>query len=288
VEPGKYSFMAEATARLRAAHQVLDDDPKILDDPLVLALLGDDTRAQVLHEIERHSSWYMKRARTLTIVRSRFTEDQLRIAIDRGVSQYVILGAGLDTSPYRAGHPGEPLATWEIDHPDSQRWKLDRLRAAGIEWRENLHHVAIDFESRSLLDGLLANGFDPGAPTFFSWLGVLYYLQPDSVTETFRQMASCSTGSGLVFDFVVSDDHLTGEERAAVEKVAAFAESRGEPWLTRYAPEDLQAVLQELGFGRVEYFSRDRATAAYLAGRSDGLALDPAIEMMSAVVTVPQ
>jgi methyltransferase (TIGR00027 family) len=276
--------MAEAAALMRAAHQLFDDEPKLLEDPLAVTLLGDELIQQLRDARERHSSWYMKKARTLAILRSRFTEERLRDALARGVTQYVILGAGLDTSPYRPGHPGESLTTFEIDHPDTQRWKLDRLRAAGVDVRDNLRHMTIDFERQSLLDGLVANGFDTAQPTFFSWLGVIYYLRPEVVADTFRQIASCAPGTGLVIDFVVSDDDLSPDERATVAKVEAFAASQGEPWLTRVSPAALQALLSEAGFGRVEYVSRDKATAMYLTGRTDDLSLDASIQLMSAVV----
>lgn len=269
---------------LRAAHQVLDQEPRVLEDPLAVTLLGDDTAARLHRQRDQHSTWYMKRARTLAIVRSRYTEDCLRAALDRGATQYVILGAGLDTSPYRPGHPGEQLMTFEIDHPDTQRWKLERLRAAGIVFRDNLRHLAIDFERQSLLDVLDENGFDFRRPAFFSWLGVIYYLRPDAAQNTFRQIASCAPGSGLAFDFVVSDADLDAAEREAVARIMSFAESQGEPWLTRSTPRDMQEQLRGTGFNTVEYVSRDEATARYLADRGDGLVLDASIQLMSAVI----
>lgn len=284
MQPGRYSYMAEAAAQLRAAHQVLDDEPKVLEDPLAVSLLGPDTERSLLEDRERHDAWFMKRARTLAIVRSRYTEEKLAGAIDRGVGQYVVLGAGLDTSSYRPGHPSAKVMTFEVDHPDTQEWKLDRLREAGIESRDNLRHVAVDFERRTLLDGLLENGFDLARPAFFSWLGVIYYLHPDAVEATYRQIASCATGSGLALDFVVSDGELGERDRESVATIMDFAESRGEPWLTRYSPGELEALLRRTGFAEVEYLSRAAATQAYLAGRQDGLMLHTAIQLMSAVV----
>jgi len=284
MESGKYSYMAEATALFRAAHQVFDDEPKILLDPLAVTLLGSDTEHTLHAERERHASWHAKRARTLAVVRSRYTEDQLVAAIGRGVTQYVILGAGLDTSAYRPGHPGETLRTYEIDHADTQAWKLARLAEAGIEIRANLQHIPVDFERQSLLDALTAHGFDLTQPAFFSWLGVIYYLHPEAGIETCRQIARCAPGSQLVLDFVVSDALLSESEREAVATVSAFVAQRGEPWLSRFAPDELQGLLRAAGFGAVDYFSRERATATYLKDRTDGLSLDPAIQLMSAVV----
>ena len=99
--------MAEAVAQFRAAHQIHDAEPRVLADPLALTLLGPEAVAKIESSRKLHLSWYMKRGRTIAIVRSRYTEDQLAEMIAQGVRQYVILGAGLDTSPYRPGHPGE-------------------------------------------------------------------------------------------------------------------------------------------------------------------------------------
>ena len=283
MEPGKRSVMAEGTALFRAAHQLIDDDPKILQDPLALAVLG-VTAEKIEADRERLSKPYLKQARTLAVMRSRYTEDELAASIDRGITQYVVLGAGLDTSPYRSGHAAERLNTFEVDHPATQRWKLERLRKAGIRTRENLKHVAIDFERESLADGLERNGFDRGQPAFFSWLGVLYYLRHESVLETFRYVAGTANGSEIVMDFMVDDASLDAARRESVRKASAYVASIGEPWLTRYSSDELAGILRDIGFSQVTYFSNELATERYLKDRSDGLSLDPLIQMMAAIV----
>ena len=284
MEAGKYSHMAEQTALFRAAHQVLDHDPKILLDPLALTLLGKETETRINAQREFYTKPHIVKARTFTIMRSRFTEDELSAAIDRGVTQYVILGAGLDTSPYCAGHPSQKIDTYEVDHPDTQRWKLDRLEEAQIPLRENLRHVAIDFERQSLIEGLAKSEFDFGQATFFSWLGVTYYLRPESVRSMFRQIATSAPSSQLIFDFVVDDSELDEVGRQDVAKISIYAEKQKEPWLSRYSPEQLQDILRQDGFNEIFYFSHERATARYLKDRSDSLAVHPAIQMMSAIV----
>jgi methyltransferase (TIGR00027 family) len=283
MEPGKRSQMAEGTALFRAAHQLLDDDPKILVDPLALPVLGANA-ADIEANRDRHSKPFMVQNRTLAVMRSRFTEDELAASIGRGVTQYVVLGAGLDTSPYRPGHVAGQLCTFEIDHPDTQRWKLARLRAAGIPSRDNLRHVPIDFERQSLGEGLEQSGFDRSQPAFFSWLGVMYYLQEKSALDTFRYIAGLPPGSQVVLDFMLDDASLDEARRASVRRAIDYLETIGEPWLTRCAPGTLEQTLREIGFREATWFSNELATARYLEGRSDGLSLDPLIQMMSAIV----
>lgn len=284
MESGKHSYMAEGSAYLRAVHMELDGEPKILDDPLAATLLGSDFTDRLATDRERLNKPALIKARSLIIMRSRFAEDELSAAIDRGVTQYVLLGAGLDTSPYRAGHPSQPIQTFEIDHPDTQRWKLERLNAAGIRIRDNLQHVAVDFEKDSLGERLAAHGFDSKQPTFFSWLGVSYYLNRESVLDIFRFVSRLPSPSQLVFDFVMSDSEINDTERDAMKNITELVEKYGEPWLCRFGPAELEQTLHEIGFDRTVHFSHAQATEKYFEGRTDGLHLDFTTQMMSAIV----
>jgi methyltransferase (TIGR00027 family) len=276
--------MAEGTALLRAAHQILDDDPKILDDPLAVKLLGANTRERIDADLERQQSSYLRNARTFAVLRGRYVDDELTATIARGVRQYVILGAGLDTTPYRSAHPGKELATFEVDHPDTQRWKLERLERANIPIPPNLQHVTIDFEHQSLDEALAAAGFDFDLPTFFSWLGVTYYLTPDRVFDTFRFVAKMPPASQITFDFTLADSELDAEGLEGFKTISRHLEKYGEPWLARFSPGQLAQDLRKLGFGEVTHFNQKMARDLYLRDRADGLALNPMMQLMSAIV----
>ncbi len=284
MEAGKHSRMAEGAAYLRAVHMLVDGEPKILNDPLARTLLEPDLEDKIAADRKRLARPELVKARSLMVMRSRFAEDELTAAIATGVTQYVILGAGLDTSPYRNDHPARQVQTFEIDHPDTQRWKLEKLSSAGIQLRDNLRHIAVDFEHDSLAEKLLAGGFDDGQPAFFSWLGVSYYLQPESVFDIFKYVASLPSPSQLVFDFVMGDAELNEIERKAIEKITALVEQFGEPWLSRFGPTELQQTLHKAGFDKTFHLSRDLASRKYFEDRTDGLCLDFTTQMMSAIV----
>jgi methyltransferase (TIGR00027 family) len=284
VEAGKHSYMAEGTALLRAAHQVLDDEPKILQDPLAVTLFGANTEELINADLERMQSSYLRNARTFAVLRGRFVDDELTSALERGVTQYVILGAGLDTTPYRTWHASQKLATFEVDHPDTQRWKLEKLSQAGISAPPNLKYVDIDFERQTLPDRLAASGFDANAPTFFSWLGVTYYLRPESVFETLRFAGGLAPATQIVFDFTLADSELDKAGLEGFARISAHLEKYGEPWLARFAPATLEDELRNFGFNQVSYFSHERARERYLKDRADGLSLNPMMQLMSAVV----
>ena len=284
MESGQHSYMAEATAMLRAMHQVVDDEPKVLDDPLAVRILGDRARRNLDASLERFQTPWLIKARTFAIMRSRFMEDHLAAAIKNGVSQYLILGAGLDTSAYRTAALRSDVQVFEVDHPDTQAWKLNRLSEARIEVPGNVTFVAVDFETQKLDQELCGRGFETGRTTFVSWLGVTYYLERGSVMETLRFISGLGSGTCLVFDFALEPAAVDEVERAAISKVSNVVASNNEPWLTHFLPGVLHEELEKLGFKDVLHLGRDDATRRYLKDRSDGLQLSDTLHVIFARV----
>src|SRR5215831_1547529 len=181
VEERPASRTAIGVAVLRALHELHDDSPKLLRDPIIPLLLGDE----VLQQAKANQEWLQDplttALRSHVVLRSRYTEDCLHEAVDSGTRQYVILGAGFETFAYRQPAWAEPLRIFEVDHPASQRAKVERLRLAGISIPTNVEFVAADFESASaqsasLREVLSLSSLDLTAPAFFFCLGVLVYL----------------------------------------------------------------------------------------------------------------
>jgi methyltransferase (TIGR00027 family) len=281
---GKPSFMAEAVALFRAAHQIIDDDPKILDDPFAIPILGPETADTIDEKLQSLRQPYLKKARALIVARSRYTEDELIAATRRGVSQYVILGAGLDTSAYRLPPEVGRLALFEVDHPDTQQWKLDRLRAAGIKAPDNLRYVGADLNQQSLPDALAAHEFDTAKPAFFSWLGVCCYLELPAVYALLDFVGTLPPASQIVFDFLLDGSALAPQNRREVAAASNVGQRVGEPWITAFIPDDLERDLRRAGFSKTCYMSPERINARYFNDRQDGLILDPAMQIMSAIV----
>ena len=263
------SRTALSVAVMRAAHQLIDEDPKILDDPVILRLL----EPQVLERIRRGPAAYqiprLLGLRSRVVLRSRVTEDRLALAVSQGVRQYLILGAGLDTFAYRQPAWASQLKIFEVDQPASQQEKKQRLAAAGLATPANLEFVPVDFEQTSLAAGLAASSFDLTRPAFLSWLGVMVYLSADAIEAVFRFAASLRTGSQLVLTFAHPETDL--EKMLGPASTASRAAAVDEPWLTRVEAEDLKAWLGRCGFSKVEFISPERMYADYLQGRADGL-----------------
>ncbi|BCY05484.1 SAM-dependent methyltransferase [Actinoplanes sp. L3-i22] len=245
MQTGQASRTAYAAARYRAAHQVLEHG-SIFTDPLALRILG--------HQPEELLGDEPRRGMRLFIAaRHRFAEDHLAAAVSRGVRTAVVLGAGLDTFAYRNPHPS--LRVIEIDHPDTQAWKRERLAEAGIDLPDNMRYVGIDFERESLR-------LDLDEPAFFLWMGVVPYLTADGFAETLRFVATVE-GNEVVFDYAQSPERMPAARRAALEARAARVAKIGEPWLTFFEPEEIAALLGEHSFGDIEDLGPSGLAARY-------------------------
>ncbi len=265
------SATARRVAMRRAAHQLLDD-PKVFDDPLALSIISRQTESMLRADPGQFDATPLAPfLRAFVTARSRFAEDELALAIRRGVHQYVIVGAGLDTFAYRNPYPEGTLHVYEVDHPTTQVWKRACLQEAHIAPPADLTFVPIDFERGSLEEGLRDAGLDRGAPSLFSWLGVTEYLTMDSVMASLRFIAASPESSGVVFDYMVSPSLLNPAERARFEALAHRVAAAGEPWQTSFDPGLLERDLRALGFGYVEDNGRDEINERYFKDRSDGL-----------------
>lgn len=258
------SRTALAVAALRGLHQSSDGEPKILAAPLSARLLGESLLHTAAAYLGDPDSPVLRDLRAHVVLRSRYCEDRLAAAVERGVSQCIVLGAGLDTFAYRQPPWARRLRIYEVDHPASQAEKRQLLAQAGIAIPDNVHFIAIDFEQTSLADGLQAAGVDRASQSFFSCLGVMMYLSDAAVHTLFALVAQFPVGSEIVFTY-----QQTGRDTAPemARKVAAL----GEPWAHHSRPEALALQLQALGFQGLDELAPADAQARYFQGRSDGL-----------------
>lgn len=257
----------------RAAHQLLDRPP-IFEDPYALRIVGPEAEAELRGGDSRHADPRARGLRAFIAARSRFSEDALAKAVEQGLPQYVLLGAGLDTFAYRAAQAYPGLAVFEVDHPATQGWKRERLSDAGIAVPPALTFAPVNFESETLADGLARAGFDTSKPALFAWLGVVPYLTRDAIMATLRFIAALPKGSEVIFDYgepsQARDNPLQKAALAAMmERVAAA----GEPFRSFFTPEELVRDVAALGFSHVEDFDADKLNPRYFAGRADALKL---------------
>jgi methyltransferase (TIGR00027 family) len=263
---GKPSRTALAAAFHRAAHQVLEQG-RIFADPLALTILGADAQTIARQAEEKPSG---RRMRLFIAVRTRFAEDAVATAFERGVRQVVVLGAGLDTYAYRNPFR-DRLRIFEVDHPATQAWKRQLLQNAAIPLPSSLTFVPVDFERETLAERLAAAGFDRTQQTFFTWLGVVPYLNHEAVWSTLAFIATLPNGAHVVFDYADPPASLSLEMRTRHESRARRVADLGEAWVTYFEPECLHTKLAALGFSEIEDLGPAQIASRYFPGRAGSL-----------------
>jgi len=274
MEQGRASMTAIGTALMRAAHTRLDD-PVLIDDPWADRLIRDRERSSVraAHDgvdletaLRRHPSYGN------VILRARYAEDALAEAVARGVRQYVIVGAGLDSFALRRPAFAADLEIFEVDHPATQQFKTSRLAECGIATPEGLHLVAADLSETALDDALAGSAFASQAPAFFAWLGVTPYLTREANLATLAAIARCARGGGeLVFSYLDQRVFDVGDWPERAQRVRNVVAAAGEPWVSGFDPEVLAELLRGEGLELVENLGPDELAGRYCGGRSDGL-----------------
>ena len=266
METGKASKTALGVAIRRAAHQLMDQPP-VLDDPIALQLIG----SAYPRHMERASHRVARDFRAFMAVRSRYVEDKLAEAVQQGIRQYVVLGAGLDTFAYRNRFPS--LRVFEVDFPATQEWKKQMLARALIAVPAELTFVPLDFEHHTLAEGLRDAGFDTREPAFFGWLGVIPYLTQQAFRATLDAIGQLPAGSGVGFDYAIAPERLSQEGLVAFAALAARVAVAGEPFRLFFTPEEMDSELRRAGFHRTEQLDSEQLNEAYFKDRQDGLRL---------------
>ncbi|TVT54781.1 class I SAM-dependent methyltransferase [Amycolatopsis rhizosphaerae] len=262
------SQTALTAAAARAAHPLVDAEPPIFTDPLAAPLLGAQAEEFLRYHREHGAHPILAAARAQVVIRSRYTEDRLAEAVRSGVTQYVLLGAGLDSFAYR--NP-LPVRVFEVDHPATQEGKRARLAAAGTPVPETVSYAPVDFEAGSLTASLRAAGFDPARPAFIAWLGVTVYLTPGSIRRTLAALGTFAPGSQLVADYLVPESLRDETGSAYARGVGGVAAERGEPWLSFFTPGEMAELLSEHGFRVLDDAGQREAIAPGLWRRTDSL-----------------
>jgi methyltransferase (TIGR00027 family) len=272
MEPARPSKTALRVALRRAAHQ-LHDRPLVFEDPIAVPILGaeyaEELRRTPDPEPGQKQRPFSIGMRAYLVARSRYAEDNLAQAVANGATQYVLLGAGLDTFAHRNPYPN--LRVFEVDHPATQAWKRNLLAQSALPHPPSLTYAPVDFECESLLEKLLAAGFDPAQKTFFAWLGVVPYLTLEAFRSTVRFIAAQPRGSGVVFDYGQPRRVLPFLEQLAHDSLAARVKLAGEPFQLWFTPSEVACELEE--FCTLEDLGAYELNLRYFANRTDQLQL---------------
>jgi methyltransferase (TIGR00027 family) len=260
---------AARVALWRALHLEVDAPPHVLTDDVGLKLLDppDDWRERGDMNPE-----FTRPFRASIVARARFIEDLVIEQMRHGVTQYLILGAGLDSFVQRHPELAESLSIFEVDRPGPQRWKHDRLIALGYGVQDWLHFVPVDFEAgQSWRDALLQHGFDASQPAVIVSTGVSMYLTREANAATLREVASFAPGSTLAMTFLLPLEMADPEVRPGLEMAEKGARASGTPFISFFTPHGMMAFARESGFKDAKHVSAAALSERYFANRDDGL-----------------
>ena len=256
---------AVRTALWRALHIEADPPPHVFEDVIGLRIAAPEPGWQKRPDMSPFTAPF----RASIVARARCVED---LVAEKALSQYVVLGAGLETFVQRRPELASRMTVFEIDRPGPQEWKRRRLVELGLGVPENLRFVPVDFESgEAWEERLRAAGFDPESPAFVASTGVSMYLTKETVLATLRQVASFAPGSTLVMPYLLPIELADPGVRVGMERAAAGARAAGTPFLSFFTPEEMLALARQAGFREVRHVSAEELAQRYFAGRKDGL-----------------
>jgi len=265
---------AVRVALWRALHLQVDPPPHILEDELGLQLAGPEATWQQRPDMHPEGT---RQARLSIVTRARFVEDLVTAAVNRGIQQYVILGAGLDTFALRRKDLSSKITVYEIDEPGTQTWKEQRLVTLGLSIPDRLRFVPVDFEKNSNWLLSLANaGFDTSSPAIIACTGVSMYLTQEAVLGMLQQVASLATHSTLAMSFLLPKELLHPDEQRLLEMAMKGAAAAGTPFLSFFTRGQMLELSAKAGLRSSEIVSGSDLSRKYFAGREDGLSLSDA------------
>lgn len=272
---------AVRVALWRAMHVQYDSSPHVLRDEVGLKLVapGEEWRQRP----DMHPEW-TKGFRAAIVARARFIEDLVLENVARGVCQYVILGAGLDTFAQRRSDLGSKLRIFEVDQPGPQQWKRQRLIELGFGIPEYLHFVPVDFEAgQTWWERLATSGFDPKQPAIVVSTGVSMYLTLEANMVTLRQVSALAPGSTLAMTFLLPQELVAPEDRPGLEMAEKGARASGTPFISFFSPKEMQDLARKAGFRETSHVSGSDLAKRYFADRADGLRPSTGEDLLVAV-----
>jgi len=264
------SKLAEYVAMMRAQHYLHDERPLILEDPFALRLLSPQLAEHARQT--RLQGDVGLRVGALILGRSRFAEDSFETALNKGVRQYVSLGAGLDTFPLRRPDLVTLIRVYEIDQHATQQWKQQQLESSGCGIPDNLEFVPADLEEETVLQALARSSFNSAEPSFFSWLGTTMYLTREAVFRTLESFADgLAPDSEIVFDYRVPIEFVSPEDVENAQMGWKAGADMGEPQYAWLNPLTLPDEVREVGFEVVENLTPQQMAERYFSQRNDAL-----------------
>jgi len=262
----KLDNTAERTALWRALHLEIDASPHIFEDDWALKLTRPATDWQ-----QRPDMKFTQPIRASIVGRARFVEDQIAYSIENGISQYIILGAGLDSFALRHPSLKDRVEVYEIDQSDTLQWKEQRIKEHLDILPVNLNFIPVNFERKTWWEALKGSRFDFSKPAAISCTGVTLYLSKEAIGEMLLHIADLAAGSIAIISFYLPIEELKGEDKTLMEVSIKGAASSGTPMISFFNATEVRKMAIKAGLKNCRTFDTDDLIKYYFEGRSDGL-----------------
>jgi len=260
---------AVRVALWRAMHVLIDPPPHVLADEIGLRIVAPKDGWRDRPDMHPQGT---SQFRASIVARARFIEDLVAEQVGKGVGQYVILGAGLDTFAQRRPDIASRLRVFEVDQPGPQEWKRRRLVQFGLGVPDFLRFVPVDFKAgQSWWDQLLKAGFDRAKTAILASTGVSMYLTKEVNAEMLRQIVALAPGSTLAMTFLLPRELNDAALRPGMQQAEQGARAAGTPFVSFFTPDEIVTMARDAGFKKVAHVSAADLAARYFAGRADGL-----------------
>ncbi|HSN15353.1 MAG TPA: class I SAM-dependent methyltransferase [Anaeromyxobacteraceae bacterium] len=276
MDPARASESAKGVAAHRAMEAEEPAELRILDDGIARAMLGDRwTVIGVSRLPHRVALWISERfapgLHDYLVARARFIDDLLIRAMEGGVTQLVILGAGFDSRPYRIPGLADRARVFELDRPASQREKLEALSRALGEVPGHVTFIPVDLGADAFAERLLAAGYDAARATMFVLEGLTMYLRPGAVDEALASIRSLAgAGSSVVFDYTYPEVLAGTHAHRTARNLKRRMDRNGEPFAFAIARGGAGRFLAPRGFELLQDVDHEGLDRAYFAGRRRG------------------
>ncbi|MDQ0172554.1 class I SAM-dependent methyltransferase [Paenibacillus tundrae] len=300
---GQVSITSLVSAFSRAYHSQYDV-PCIFNDSLAKELLSPQEHSEIRNNMIQGMSFFdaemagnMKddpdvilkwivqvQLAPTPLARAAYCERVLLHEVTLGATQYVILGAGLDTFAFRHRELSTTLRIFELDTPATQESKQSRLVQANWDVPANLTFVPMDFTLPLSVQAMMNAGFSDHHKTFFSLLGVSYYLTKEDLSNLLRRIfAVVPSGSSIVFDY--PDEHLFEEKGISnrVQNMIQMAAVGGESIQACYTYAEMEKLLAEAGLLIYEHLSPIGIQEQFFSNRTDDLSAFESVHYIHAV-----
>ncbi|MDE0021339.1 MAG: class I SAM-dependent methyltransferase [Candidatus Poribacteria bacterium] len=259
---------ADTTAAVRARHQ--RHKARLIDDPIAKELCGQLWQRALKFKplgwlLDDFIMKPIQPVSMCVLMRARYAEQALEEAVKNGVRQYVIIGAGMDSFAFRNKEMMERIDVFEIDHPKTQEVKLRRIQQAELDAPERLHFLPADLSQKTAMEALNGSAFDPSQPAFLTLLGVSYYIAEEDLAKTARSIAErMGAGSFLLLDYMLDPSSSKAEHLPMREKLMTLTAGMGEPMVSEYSFEKMDALMARQGFETLENVNMTELAERYL------------------------